>query len=343
MRKRSAPPAWVRFNDEDLLKLRFRDLGVTIKGTVLETRLDALNRELAGKNILARPHAWISDEWFSPDNTPGISFPFYLAHPRLSRLERRMMHTVEGGTRTECMRILRHEAGHVVQHAYGLHRRRKWQMLFGRSSTPYPSYYRPDPRDQRYVQHLRNWYAQCHPDEDFAETFAVWLTPRSTWRKTYADWQAIEKLEYVDELMKEIAGEKPILSSRLEVDPVGKLSQTLGEHYDGKRVHYAKDGMAKFDGDLLRIFSCDRRHRTAPAASAFIRRTREEIRKSVSRRAGDCGVPVNDMIDDVIDRCRFLNLRAPGSERRLRGDLSSFLADKSIHSLYTSRRQWIAV
>ena len=25
--------------------------------------------------------------------------------------------------------------------------------------------------------HLDPWYAQSHPDEDFAETFAVWLTP----------------------------------------------------------------------------------------------------------------------------------------------------------------------
>src|SRR5207248_9879463 len=84
-------------------------------------------------------------EWFSPDNTPGIAIPFYLAHPRLMRLERKMIIEVEGGTQSECMRILRHEAGHVVQHAYQLHRRRRWRELFGRSSTRYPNYYRPDP------------------------------------------------------------------------------------------------------------------------------------------------------------------------------------------------------
>ena len=66
------------------------------------------------------PHAWLSDEWFSPDNTPGIAIPFYLAHPRLMRLERRQILEVEGGTASECLRILRHETGHVVQHAYRL-------------------------------------------------------------------------------------------------------------------------------------------------------------------------------------------------------------------------------
>src|SRR5690606_313261 len=134
---------------------------------------------------------------------------------------------VEGGTRRECMRILRHEAGHVVQQAFGLHRRRRWQMLFGRASTPYPDQYRPNPTSRDFVQHLRRWYAQCYPDEDFAETFAVWLTPRYNWRRRYADWPALEKLEYVDELMAELAHVKPPPRARVQVDPLGKLSGTL--------------------------------------------------------------------------------------------------------------------
>ncbi len=158
-----------------------------------------------------RPHAWISSEWFSSDDTPGIAIPFYLAHPRLMRLERKMIIDVEGGTVPECMRILRHEAGHVVQHAYQLQRHRRWQQLFGPSSTRYPRYYRPNPASKNYVQHLRLWYAQSHPDEDFAETFAVWLTPRSNWRRRYEGWPALKKLQYVDELMEEIAGQRPLL------------------------------------------------------------------------------------------------------------------------------------
>src|SRR5262245_38279194 len=114
---------WTSLSDEELLRLRLKDLRVGIEGTWLERRLDDLYEELYRRGLKIRPHAWISSEWFSPENTPGIAIPFYLAHPRLMRLERRMIIDVEGGTAPECMRILRHEAGHVVQHAYQLHRR----------------------------------------------------------------------------------------------------------------------------------------------------------------------------------------------------------------------------
>ncbi len=256
--------AWAALPDAELLQLRLKDLGVTVEGTWLEGCLGDLNAELDARGIRIRPHAWISDEWFSPDTTPGIAIPFYLAHPRLMRLERKKIMDVEGGTLPECMRILRHEAGHVVQHclsaciAAGAGRR-----LFGRSSTRYPSYYRPNPASKHYVQHLRLWYAQSHPDEDFAETFAVWLRPRSNWRKRYAGWPALKKLEYVDELMAEIAGEKPLLAHRLRVDPLSRLGQTLGEHYEKKRALYTADSQTVYDGDLRRIFSDD------PRASPF--------------------------------------------------------------------------
>src|ERR1051325_2995563 len=116
---------WASFPESDLLQLRLKDLRGGIKGTWLERRLNHPQRGLRKKGIRIRPHAWISDEWFSPDNAPGIAIPFYLTHPRLMRLERKKIIDVEGGSVAECMRILRHEAGHVVQHAFRLHRRRR--------------------------------------------------------------------------------------------------------------------------------------------------------------------------------------------------------------------------
>jgi hypothetical protein len=201
--------AWEKLSDEQLLKQRLSSLRVTVEDTWLEDCLGALYEELQARGIRLRPHTWISGEWFSPADVPGIAIPFYLAHPRLMKLEKKMMLEVEGGTWSECMAILRHETGHAVQHAYQLQRRRRWQQLFGPSSKHYPLYYRPNPASRRYVQHLRRWYAQSHPDEDFAETFAVWLRPRSNWRTRYAGWPALKKLEYVDELMGEIAGKRP--------------------------------------------------------------------------------------------------------------------------------------
>jgi Putative zinc-binding metallo-peptidase len=336
--------AWARLPDDELLQLRLKDLKVAIEGTWLERCLRDLNGELAERGLRIRPHAWISNEWFSPDDTPGIAIPFYLAHPRLMRLERKMIIDVEGGTVPECMRILRHEAGHVLQVSYQLQRRRRWQELFGRSSTRYPRYYRPNPASRRYVYHLPLWYAQSHPDEDFAETFAVWLTPRSNWRKRYAGWPALKKLEYVDELMAEIATEKPVLTRRLRVDPLSRLTQTLAEHYEKKREHYAVDYPKIYDRDLRRIFSADPRHRRSPAASAFLRRNRARIRQIVSKWTGEYQLTLDAVFDDMIGRCRELKLRAVGSERQLRMEFIVLLTAKTVHSLYSpSRRQWLAL
>lgn len=337
-------PAWADFSDQDLLQVRLKDLKLAIPGTWLEQRLDRLHEELRRRNIAVRAHAWLSDEWFSPHDSPGIAVPFYLAHPRLMRLERKMVLEVEGGTVRECMRILRHEAGHVLQRAFGLHRRKRWRELFGSAAAPYPQYYRPNPTSRRYVQHLRRWYAQCHPDEDFAETFAVWLSPRSNWRKRYAGWPALQKLLYVDELMTELAGAKPKLKPRIEIDPLSKLSATLGEHYKDKRERYAIDAPSIFDRDLTRIFSDDPRHREAPLASSVIRRNRADIRRSVARWTGEYPLALDAALDDIMDRARAMKLRAPGSEQRMRVELTALLSSKAVHSLYSaSRRQSFAV
>ena len=321
-----------------------RAFKVALDGTWLADCLDDLNEELYQHDINIRAHGWISDEWFSPPESPGIAFPFYLAHPRLMRLERKIMLEVEGGTRRDCMRLLRHEAGHVVQHAFGLHRRKRWQALFGRASKPYPEHYKADPTSKHYVQFLRRWYAQCHPDEDFAETFAVWLTPRYNWRKRYAGWPALQKLEYVDELMRDIAGEKPLPYKRTVVDPISKLKGTLGEHYEQKRERYAIDTPTVFDRDLRRIFTEEPRHGSAPLATTVIRRNRTQIIRSVARWTGEYPIALDAAIDDMIRRCRALELRAAGPEHQTRLDLTAMLSSKAVYTHYSSsRRQWFAV
>jgi Putative zinc-binding metallo-peptidase len=336
--------AWVSLPDEQLLKLRLKDLKVTVEGTWLEDCLRDLHAELAEHGIRVRPHAWISSEWFSPDNTPGIAMPFYLAHPRLMQLEKKMILDVEGGTRSECMSILRHEAGHVLQHSFQLHRRRRWQQLFGPSSIRYPRYYRPNPASKHFVQHLRLWYAQSHPDEDFAETFAVWLRPRASWRTRYAGWPAIKKLEYVDALMGEIATERPFLTHRLRVDPLNRLTDTLGEHYKKKQDLYAFDTPKTYDRDLQRLFASGPRYRRSQAASTFIRHNRARLRELVSKWTGEYQLTLDALLDDMIVRCRELDLRAVGSERRLVAEFTVLLTAKTMHALFgPSRRRWIAL
>jgi hypothetical protein len=336
--------AWASLPDEQLLKLRLRDLKVTVAGTWLEDCLDNLHDELEQRGIRVRPHAWISSEWFSPENTPGIAFPFYLAHPRLMRLEKKKIIDVEGGSWSECMSILRHEAGHVLQHSYQLQRSRRWQQMFGPSSKRYPSYYRPNPASRHFVQHLRLWYAQSHPDEDFAETFAVWLRPRSNWRTRYAGWPALKKLEYVDELMAEIAAQPPLLTRRERVEPLAQLTETLAEHYTKKQALYAFDTPKTYDRDLLRLFSADPRHHRSRAASAFIRHNRARLRQVVARWTGEYQLTLDALLDDMIVRCRELNLRAVGPERKLIMEFTVLLTAKTVHALFgPSRRKWIAL
>src|SRR5512138_290348 len=336
--------AWEKLSDEQLLEQRLSSLRVKVEGTWLEDCLGTLNEELAERGIRLRPHAYMSSEFFSPADVPGIAIPFYLAHPRLMKLEKKMMLEVEGGTWSECMAILRHEAGHAMQHAYQLQRRRRWQQLFGASSKHYPLYYRPNPASRRYVQHLRRWYAQSHPDEDFAETFAVWLRPRSDWRKRYAGWPALQKLEYVDELMSEIAGKRPYGMRRFEVDPLHRLTTTLEEHYRDKLSHYSVATPTAYDRDLRRIFSDDPRHRRSPKATQFIRHNRRHFRELVSRWTGEYQLTLNAVMEDMIARCRELDLRAVGPVTKLRQDFTVLLTAKTVHSLYSpSRRQWLAL
>ena len=215
-----------------------------------------------------------------------------------------MMLEAEGASRAECMRILRHEAGHAIQHGYRLHRRPTYQRFFGKSSTPYPLSYRPKPASRNFVQHLRAYYAQAHPDEDFAETFAVWMQPKARWKRQYAEWPALRKLEYVDALMDDLRGQRPPVNTRLRVAPISKLDLTLREYYDEKRAFYAVDYPSTYDTELRRVFSDTPRHATREPAARFIKRHRNEIRglvtRIISERVADgqldeCGLTMQDL------------------------------------------------
>ncbi|MGQ0650090.1 MAG: putative zinc-binding metallopeptidase [Gemmatimonadaceae bacterium] len=335
---------WTRLSDEKLMRVRVRDLGLSIEGTHLEGLVAKLYEELDAKGLQVKPHVWLSDEWFSPAGVPGFAIPFYLAHKRLRRLERSQLLDVEGASRAECLRIMRHETGHAIQHAYQLHRRRGWQQHFGKSSTRYPEYYKPNPASKRYVQHLRLWYAQSHPDEDFAETFAEWLRPRSDWRNRYAGWKALKKLQYVDHLMEELALRKPGVVTRRVVEPIERLRKTLGEHYASRRKKYSVVFPNIYDTDLRRLFSDQPHHRRREAASSFLRRHRSEIRILVAKWTGEYQYTLDQVLGDIIGRCRDLRLRVVGSERQLLTDFSVLLTVKTMHFLYEQgRRAWIAL
>jgi hypothetical protein len=341
-RKRIEPSEWGSWPDEKLLDLRLCDLALRIKGSPLEPRIKQLAADLKDHHVRFRPYFWLSDEWFTPDGVPGIAIPFYLAHPRLARLELSQMLEVEGGTPEWCMRILRHETGHALENAYQLRRRHRRVRLFGKSSQPYPEFYTPRPYSKRFVLHLEPWYAQSHPDEDFAETFAVWLTPDLPWRKRYAGWPALKKLEYVDELLREIGPQPPPVTSRRRVDPLSRLRKTLREHYQDKRDRYGIDYPNVYDRDLRRLFSDAPEHvRNLPAAR-FLTRIRNEVRRTVARWTGEYHYTIKQVLDDIIARCKELNLRLVGPEEQAKLDFMIFLTVQTMNYLHSGRhRVWL--
>jgi len=294
--------------DQQLLDMRFCDLSLSINGNLAD-QTATLYEELGARALAIRPHVWLSEEWFTPDDVPGFAIPFYLAHPRLSRLERREMLEVEGGTKRECLRIMRHEAGHAIDNAFRLHRRRRYRELFGSFRRPYPDWYKPEPNSRDFVVHLPAWYAQAHPAEDFAETFAVWIRPGWKWKKRYADWPALRKLEYVDQVMRELAGKVPVNGSRKRVEELPEIEMTLRDHYNKKRQHYTFQWPPDYDRALFRIFSPEPANNSDASAAQFLRRHRRALCHEVAEGTGAHQYAINQMLLQMMNRCRELKLK----------------------------------
>lgn len=326
--------------DSQLLDMRMCDLKLTIQDTPLEDRIQQLNEELAGRGLRFTPHCWLSDDWYSPDGMPGIAIPFYLAHPRLMRLERKQLLEVEGGTHQWCMKILRHEAGHAIDTAYRLRRKVSYRQVFGKASDPYPEYYQPKPLSRDYVLHLEMWYAQAHPLEDFAETFAVWLRPGSRWQTRYRNWPAIKKLELVESYMTSIGDRRPLVSNRRTIDSISGIRRTLRAHYQRKREHYGLDYPSIYDNDLRKLFSSDPLHKRNPTAAAFLSRIRVELRRSVARWTGEYSYTIDQVVQEMIERCRELRLRVRDHAEETKRDAIILVAVRTTNFLHEGRHRF---
>jgi len=226
-----------------LLRRRICNLGLSIKGSSLDQHIKQLKQELSDKELDFVPSFYLTDSWGCPNKVPIIGIPFYLSNPLLGRLEKEQTGDLEDSQMV--MQLLRHEAGHAVNYAYQLWKDADWKELFGPFSKPYREVFYPNPWSRRFVRHIRSGsygytYAQKHPDDDFAETFAVWLTPRSGWRRKYRYWPAIEKLRYVDHLMKTIRNQKPKCTSGKLLLPLTEMTMPLSEYYRRRLKVYSQ-------------------------------------------------------------------------------------------------------
>jgi hypothetical protein len=193
-------------SDEEILNTRVKDLDLS-GAFIYRDVIKVLHSLLSQKSIIWKPHVWPSTEWFSPDGSGGFAIPFTLYHPKLIELEKKIIGYCEGEDKQEFLKLISHESGHAIDNAFRLRRKKRRQEIFGLTSKRYPKTYTPNPNTKDYVNHLDQFYGQSHPDEDWAETFAVWLT-KYNWKTEYKKTGALKKLIYLNSVMCDIAGDK---------------------------------------------------------------------------------------------------------------------------------------
>ena len=293
---------------QELLSRPIRELGLKLPGSLVETYVQRLYAELGQKGLTKfRPVCYLTDEWGCPSGEPVIGIPFYLASPELSSLEKEMNDLEDP---REIMMYLRHEAGHAFNYAYKLHKTPEWKQLFGPFRRPYREAYRPVLFSRNYVRHLAGWYAQKHPDEDFAETFAVWLTPRSGWRKRYRGWGAMTKLRYMDRIARELGDATPLRRRGHTDITVDEMESTVGEFYRQSIAQEIPVVDLPLDSDLVDIFNVSKRRNGVRPAREFLHQHRKEVVDKIAYWTGVQRPLVKRLIEVMEKRVGELKLRA---------------------------------
>jgi hypothetical protein len=300
---------------EKLLQMRISELGLKVEGTWLESLIQKLYQELEDAGIRLKPKVYLSDEWGCPEGVPVIGIPFYLADEKLSRIQDEILEGIEGGTEEEFLKYLRHEAGHAFNYAYKLFDTNEWRETFGPYSRPYREDYKPNPFSRDFVRHISGWYAQKHPDEDFAESFAVWLTPGSNWREAYKDWGCFKKLLYVERIVKELGSKPPLITGDRFDTSLEMLQYSIGEYnkmYSPAPVEIPN----YFDTDLKDIFGGEYPDENEwEPAHRFLSRFRRRIGEDVGYWTGLHDGAIKSLLRHFIERAAKLDLRVDPERR----------------------------
>ena len=328
---------WVSLSDDELLEKKISQLGLKLDGTELQPLIQQLYDELSQRGLVFHPPCHVGDEWFVPIGIPAIFIPFFLVHDRLRKLERKLILEVEGETPEWFMKLMRHEAAHAYSYAYQLYKKKKWQQTFGLASTEETEFYRPRPYSRSYVVHLDDWYAQSHPDEDFAETFAIWLTPGLDWRERFQGWKALQKLEYLDELIRSLAGKLPVQLPEYRVADYDCLNIKLKTYYTRKRKLYEDSYPDFYDNDLNQLFAAGPEVSNRMKASVWLRQRRRQLMDSVCQWTNEKKYRVNKLLARLIDRCDQLDLyiKADDAQQNLR--VSAYITTLVMNHLFTGK------
>jgi hypothetical protein len=289
-------------NEKQLLDLKLKDLPLIIKGSWLGPAIEQLESEISARNLELNLHFWISTEWFVPDGVSGIAIPFYLFHPKLMALEKKYFSEAEGETYKQAMKLLRHEAGHAIDNAFRLKLMAGRCEAFGDHSIEYPLSYEAKPFTKSFVHHLKDGYAQAHPEEDWAETFAVWLGDKQSWQTKYIKWPAFEKLCYMDYVMSKFAFKTPKLRNKRKVDAISTLNITLRDYIKQKRERL---GLSRpvFIKEVKKLGTTSRQFKRS--LQQVLRSERHEICQKVAKRTQEKHYRINRMYSQLGSECKL--------------------------------------
>jgi hypothetical protein len=318
-----------------VLGKKVSELGLKVEGSPVEGYVRELYKELERRGLKKfRPVCYLTDEWGCPDQQPVLGIPFYLADPKLAKLEK-AVDALEN--ERQIMMYMRHEAGHVFNYAYRLYTTPEWRRLFGPFFRPYRDDYRPVPFSRNYVRHIEGWYAQKHPDEDFAETFAVWLTPRSGWRRKYKGWPAMQKLRYVERVARAVADLDPIVNTgEVDITPQD-IDVSVEQFYrQAEDERQARIDLA-LDAHLGHIFLTRKRKESRPAAD-IVNKYAPELIEKITYWTGVRRPIVRGLIDSICRNCQRMKLWGEvGEEARYLVEVTALATTLAMNFLTSGR------
>ncbi len=266
-----------------------------------------LQSELRSYGLSFDFHLWVSDEWFCPDGVPGFALPFYLFNPDLMKIHKQETGFIDGKSETEILKLMRHELGHAIDNAFGIRKNKDRQRIFGPSTIDYPTSYRPRVYSRNYIHYLGEGYAQSHPDEDFAETFAFWLDPRKPWRMKRFSKTVSEKLNFMDRLMRQLRGMSPLLTNRFRVDPIEKNRTPTGKFY--REFHSTRNTSAlkRVDHELKQAFQWP--GEKSMSLSFYLRKEKQYWKQQLSTEEGIYKYEAERAIEKIIRRAEKLEIK----------------------------------
>lgn len=336
MAKKKNPYWWTSLSDKELLELRFCDLNLSLRKSRMTPLIKSLYQELADKDLRFKPHFWIADEWYATDGVPGIAVPFYLVHDRLIALQNKILGNAEGQDPFECMKLLRHEAGHAMDNAFHLRKSRRRQKLFGLSSVPYPQGYRPQMHYKNFVTHLNPWYAQAHPDEDWSESFAIWLCPKSSWKKKYKVWpKALEKIRFVDQMMKDIKGQKPKVVRRERPGLITRSRKKLKTFYAEQKSYLELSEDFNLTPAFAHLFSTSSKFQKHKLATVFLKKERNDVLSSIAHWTGQDVYTIGQMWDELMEHLSEKKFRLIHSEKQTRLEIVAMLTAYNMNMIHS--------